>query len=315
MAIERFYQSIDKRVSLVGKGWNLSIFSSLEFETGYITLNTFENKKEIFTINENNEIKSLRGGEEIYSLTKLENGYKVYHTLKSQTLLYDENGLLLYVLDNKGNKREYIYENNILKRINFPSGQYFEFEIKEAKIKTITDNMGRQIKYEYDGDYLISVEIPNAGIESYSYNEKGLIESVTNAEGIRFVNNEYDEKNRVIYQKVETGQEYKFIYDDENKVNSYILPKMNRETKYVYNKNNVVTKIIYQDETYEERKYDIWENLIYVKDRLGNETRYVYNKKCLKLEEHLPNGLSIYYGYDEKDNLIKEWDNFGKEYK
>ena len=54
--------------------------------------------------------------------------------------------------------------------------------------------MGRQIKYEYDGDYLISVEIPNEWIKSYSYNEKGLIESVTNADGIRFVNNEYDEK-------------------------------------------------------------------------------------------------------------------------
>ncbi len=58
-----------------------------------------------------------------------------------------------------------------------------------------------------------------------------------------------------------------------------------------------------------------WENLVYKKDRLGNITRYVYNKKCLKLEEHLPNGLSTYYEYDEKDNCIKEWDNAGKEYK
>ena len=51
----------------------------------------------------------------------------------------------------------------------------------------------------------MSVEIPNEGIKSYSYNEKVLIESLTNAEWIIFVNNEYDEKNRVIYQKVETG--------------------------------------------------------------------------------------------------------------
>nr|WP_317360275.1 hypothetical protein [uncultured Tyzzerella sp.] len=40
--------------------------------------------KEIFTINENNEIKSLRDGEEIYSFIKLENGYKVYYILKSK---------------------------------------------------------------------------------------------------------------------------------------------------------------------------------------------------------------------------------------
>ena len=115
-------------------------------------------------------ILSLRGGEEIYSLT------------------YDENGLLLYVVDRNENKREYIYEEGILKRINFASGQYFEFEIRENKIQKIIDNIGREIKYEYDGDYLKSVEIPNGGIERYSYNKQGVIESAINAEGITFVN-------------------------------------------------------------------------------------------------------------------------------
>ncbi len=93
------------------------------------------------------------------------------------------------------------------------------------------------------------------------------------------------------------------------------MPKLNREVKYHYNNKNVTTKIEYQDGTSEEMRYDTWENLVYKKDRLGNITRYVYNKKCLKLEEHLPNGLSTYYEYDEKDNCIKEWDNARKEYK
>ena len=127
--------------------------------------------------------------------------------------------------------------------------------------------MNREIKYEYDGDYLIRVEIPNKGIERYNYNEQGVIESVTNVDGITFVNNKYDEKNRVIYQMVSTGQEYKFIYDDENRINTYILPKMNREIKYHYDEKNEPTKIVYQDGTYEEIKYDMWENIIYEKDR------------------------------------------------
>ena len=29
----------------------------------------------------------------------------------------------------------------------------------------------------------------------------------------------------------------------------------------------------------------------------------------------MPNGLITYYDYDKEDNLIKEWDTFGKEYK
>ncbi|WP_250278723.1 EndoU domain-containing protein [[Clostridium] colinum] len=316
VAIERFYESIDDEVSQVGKGWHLSIFSSLLINENQtkIKIKTFDNKIEIFDIIEE-EIKNIRNDDKTLSLKKIENRYSLYNNITKQTLIYKENGLLLYVIDKNGNKREYEYEENILKKINFPSGQYLEFKIKDGKIIKIIDNMNRQIKYEYDGDYLISVEIPNGGIERYIYNKQGVIESVINAEGIAFVNNKYDNKNRIIYQRLSTEQEYQVIYDDENRVNTYLLPKMNRETKYIYNKDNVVTKILYQDETYEEKKYDIWENLIYVKDRLGNETRYVYNKNCLRLEGHLANGLSIYYEYDEKNNLIKEFDNAGKESK
>ena len=313
-AIERFYESTDKTVSLIGKGWHLSIFSSLKFNNEDITVILPNNKIEIFTFI-NNEYKSIRNEDKTLELKKIETNYILYNSIEKTKMIYKENGLLLYVIDKNGNEREYIYENDILKRINFASGQYFDIEIKENKIRKITDNINRQIKYEYDGDYLISVEIPNEGIEKYKYNDQGVIEDVINANGIKYVTNEYDDKNRVIYQKLSTGQEYRLIFDDKNKVNTFIMPKMNRKEKYFYNSDNLVTKIEYEDGTYEEIKYDMWQNIIYEKDRLGNEKRYVYNKKCLKLEEHLPNGLSIYYEYDENDNLIKEWDNSGKEHK
>ncbi len=314
--IERKYQSTNKNVSLIGKGWQLTIFSNLQFNENkkYIKILMFNGKTETFEVTED-KIANIRNDDETLILKKIENGYSLYNNITKQTLIYEKNGLLLYVIDKNGNKRKYIYKENILEKICFPSGQYFKFEIVENKIIKIIDNMNRQIKYTYDGDYLISVEIPNLGIEKYSYNEQGVIESVTNCDGITFVNNMYDEKDRIIYQKLSTGQEYKVIYDDINKINTYIVPKMNRETKYVYNKNNLITKIIYQDKTYEERKYDLWENIVYKKDRLGNETKYTYNKQCLKTEECLPNGLTTYYEYDENNNLTKQWDNLGKEYK
>ncbi len=104
-----------------------------------------------------------------------------------------------------GNKREYEYENNELKRITFASGQYFDFTFSEGKITEIRDNLNRCIEYKYNGDYLISVKIPNGGIEKYTYNEQGLISEVTNADGVTFVQNKYDEKDRIIYQKLPTG--------------------------------------------------------------------------------------------------------------
>ena len=105
VAIERNYQSIYNNVSPIGKGWNLSIFSHLEFQTNYITLYTLDNGREVFEVKEN-EIKSVRNGEEVFLLNKIENGYKVYNSLKKHILIYKENGLLLYVIDSNGNKRE-----------------------------------------------------------------------------------------------------------------------------------------------------------------------------------------------------------------
>lgn len=65
------------------------------------------------------------------------------------------------------------------------------------------------------------MEIPNAGIERYSYNDKGLISSVTNADGVTFVKNTYDDDARITYQELYNGQEYVTEYDDENYTNTF----------------------------------------------------------------------------------------------
>ncbi len=102
---------------------------------------------------------------------------------------------------------------------------------------------------------MLSVEIPNGGIERYSYNDKGLISSVTNAGGVTFVKNVYDEKARIIYQELYNGQEYVTEYDDENYINTFSYPKIteDRTVKYVYdNDTDLPIKVIYGDNTYEE---------------------------------------------------------------
>ncbi len=48
VAVERFYESIYKEVSPIGKGWNLSIFSHLEFESDFIRIHMPDNKIEVF---------------------------------------------------------------------------------------------------------------------------------------------------------------------------------------------------------------------------------------------------------------------------
>lgn len=65
--------------------------------------------------------------------------------------------------------------------------------------KKRSDYFGRKVVYNYDGDNLTEVTLPNGGTVRYAY-EKELITKVTDQNSVTYVTNEYDEKGRVINQ-------------------------------------------------------------------------------------------------------------------
>lgn len=74
-----------------------------------------------------------------------------------------------------------------------------------------------------------------------------------------------------------------------------------------------MTHIFYEDGTFEEYRYDDYQNKIYIKDRNNNITNRKYDEYGNLLMEKLPNGCIREYFHDENGNIIKEEDNSGKE--
>ena len=124
--------------------------------------------------------------------------------------------------------------------------------------------------------------------------------------------NTYDEHKRIIHQEMQKGREYIVFYQKEARTTIVNSTHNNSVIKYIYNRDNLLEKILYSDDTSEERRYDEKQNIIWEKDQNGNEYFYKYNENSQLTERKSPCGLIENWVYDSDGNLIEETDNENK---
>ncbi|MGW4060855.1 DNRLRE domain-containing protein [Amycolatopsis sp. NPDC004747] len=105
--------------------------------------------------------------------------------------------------------------NGPVTQITSPSGRWVRFTYDEAnppRVASIEDNLGRRVSYTYDATgHLESVTGLGGGITRYTW-ENGLLKTITDGRGIRFLLNEYDAKGRVKQQTAADNGVTKFEY-------------------------------------------------------------------------------------------------------
>ena len=169
---------------------------------------------------------------------------------------------------------------------------------------SITDVIGRTMKYRYDGELLTEAEYPNMGTMRYTYTPEGYIRTVTDQNGHTYVENRYDFNGRVIRQLLANGQELLMLYDDSRRVNTFLTPSTGKQMRYHYNKDKLLTKTVYTDGSFEERGYDSHQNLSLIQNK-GDGAAPQLRERGELLEETLPNGLVTRYAYDEAGLLLR----------
>ena len=174
--------------------------------------------------------------------------------------------------------------------------------MRREKISEIKDVIGRTIRYRYENELLTEVEYPNQGIIRYRYTQEGYLREITDQNGQTYVHNEYDADGRVTRQLLSNGQEYIVLYDDANRVNTFLTPSSGQRIEYHYNREKLLTKTVYADGTYEERGYDEHQNCNYYKDRMGNALHRSFDSQGNLCKEERPGGLITEYAYDEAGN-------------
>ncbi|NFL87633.1 RHS repeat-associated core domain-containing protein [Clostridium botulinum] len=310
--IERKYESLNHRCGLLGIGWTVN-FETLLNEVGE-KVNILCSDGHIETFYKiNNEYINDKGGARLYSLNQYEDYWEFKSYPEKKTYIYDNEGKLINIADKNNNKLYVTYVEKNIKSITTFSNYKLFFTYKDNKIIEIRDELGRSVQYKYEGDYLTHVVHVDQGITKYSYNENGLIDSITDQNGQTYTKNFFDKKGRVIRQDFPNNDNCVITYDDINKEVSFYYEQSKRTEKTRFNKDGLITHLFYEDGTTEEFTYDEYENKNYIKDRNGFETFKVFNEYGSLLKETLSNGLVKEYVYDEEQNLLKERDNLGKE--
>lgn len=309
--IERRYESLETRVGAFGLGWTSNIENYVYVKNNRAEVLCDDGHVEIFNL-KNGEWINEKGQSKNYILVDTNDGYLFTSNIEKLKYVFDSNGKLLSITNKHNNKLKITYDGNEISTIETFSKYKLYFKYKNKKIVEIKDDANRVVQYIYKNNYLTEVVHVDEGITRYTYNDEALIDSITDQNGNKYTKNYFDAKRRVIKQEYPNGDVCHISYDNERETIFY-YEGSGRKERYQYNENSLPTKIIYEDNSYEEYRYDDHDNKNYIKDRNGNVTVKEFDDYGNVIKEIKGNDLTTNYYYDNRQNLIKKEDNGGKE--
>ncbi len=312
--LRRYYESVyDNRGGFLGNKWRFEIESTIKVDGNTATVQMPDLHLEHFE-KIDGEWKNQRTGDKKLVLTELEEGYRLKLNESATVYEYDRNGNLVAIFDVHGNKTTMEYVGNRLAKITLASGIWVRFVYTGLHISRLEDSLGRSVLYEFKGDLLTSVKVPNGGQMHYEYTPEGYLTLMTDFNGKWLSRNYYDHKGRVIRQELAGGEEFVAFYDERNKQNTFLTTSTGENVIYQYNDDNLITKAIYPDRTSEIKEYDTAHHLIHLRDRLGRERFAKYNEDGLKVYQKEPEGLEIWFEYNELHLPTRIWNSAGQDW-
>lgn len=282
LSFHRFYNSKDARMTSLGRG----------FRHNYeITLKETEEKTEItladgqhMYFEKNTEAGYISVNAIACSLEKDEKEYR-YSLEDGRCFRFDLMGKIQRMEDSNNRGISFLYsdKHQLIKAIN-DNGDFFEYTYSaEGLLKEVTDQTGRKVLISYENNYISSVSMPENVMLCYEYAANGKIVEVINSQKVVSVQNEYDNKFRVIKQKFPDGAEMSFEYDDEQ--NLVIQTERNgSRTVFIHDDKYRNTEIRYSD---------------------GSKEKFVYNERSQCVSKTNRNGSVTRMAYDHRGNLTQ----------
>ena len=315
LAFTRTYNSLDYKVSNVGKGFSFSYNMKMEFQNDTISIIMPNGSMSNFKL-ENGVYTALdsRG-----ILSEEDDGY-ILETLDQIRYGFDSYGHIKYVEDCKGNRITIITDANDgrIMSISDPTGVSVSFEYVNNKLTGIIDNKtSRIVTYHYNGDLMDYSYDSSRMKTTYSYTPDGFLEEVCDNIGRRLLYLTYD--NTVafggkIHEVTDvTGNQFTYTYDEIN-MQTTITDRNGRSTTQGYGYDLAVSWTrnelgLTERVTYlmidGQNKYNEVESST---DMYGNTTKYERDSKGNVIKIKYPDGSVENFDYDLLNNMISHTD-------
>ena len=325
----RFYNSVDRRIGPLGKGWTHNYDIRLETGLDTVTVVLNDGREEIFSRGTGDCIP-LSGSTADLSY---KNERYEYKRLDGGTYYFDVTGRLIRIEDANGVGCSLEYSDMCLTRIIRDSGEYYQLSYADEtdnRLTTVKDHTGRSAEYIYEDGLLTAVRIGDRE-NRYGYDVAGNLSDIINPHGIRIIRNEYDSKRRVVSQQFPDETSISYEYDETT--GATVMVEKNGSSSYHFHDELFRnTENVYPDGK-ETNLFDERNQIVFSSDKNGNETHYSYDNKgnvskivmadetviAMTYERHNKpvtisvNGVRKQKNvYDDKGNLLETTDGIGR---
>ena len=222
-----------------------------------------------------------------------------------RTEYYDSNGRLAKIADHQGFETLLSYSGALITITDSVSGKQIYLEKDSScKIVRVYDDAAREAALTYSGNLLTAVCDVNGNTLTYAYDEDGRIKSGTDAKGICYFENTYDELGRVIEQKDAIPGSIKsvFTYEEDKRITTN---RNGKQSSREYDCNGLLVKYTDENGSVKTYEYDEHYNMIKETDAKGNSVVKVYNRFNKPAEVTDRNGNKTSFTYDNAGNVIK----------
>ena len=309
----RFYNSraADESGLPVGFGWTHSLNIRVTENDDRVYVHFGDGHSQFYSRESDGSYTPEVGTYDI--LTRDAEGRFAFSTKAQVQYLFGTHGRLSSISDRNGNAITLLYEGENLRQVEDTSGRLFVFTFDaNDRIVRIEDPIGRIVEFTYDarGD-LVRATDQGGGHTDYAYDEFHQMTSATDPRGNTFVQNAYDEFQRVVTTQSDAfGAMTGFGYDFETRT-TRMTNALGGVSIHKHDQFLLVTNII--DEAGHSRSfaYDSARNLTNAVDRNGNVTRYEYDARGNVIKTVDPEGGETRIAYDQLNNPTERIDAAG----
>ena len=323
----RYYESADgMRSHGLGLGWSTNYTVELMVEDLYARITLPRGKDIQFNMDYDGTYNPAGD----YTLTNTGSGYELKNTMTGAVYYFDVNKQIQTAVSPDSGTIIYGYTNGQLSSISSGIGTFSLSYNSDGNLSTVSDNTGRTTYFEYNGDFLTSVQNADGDKLIYGYTDDGYVSTISNFNGEIYVENQYDSAGRVIHQYAANIGTFDFAYDLVNRhhtctgTDGYLLEiwydqhgriieSANSEGSHKITYNNLfqITSETDREGNTTYYDHDEYGNISSITHPDGTTERYVYNTDRLVTSYTNQNGDTTVFNYDSKGNMLSQTDARG----
>jgi len=301
LALTRTYNSFDDNVGGFGPGWSSWTEARLDLDDEAARMRLPDGRVIVFPRLGTGWDRAT--GENLWLETTTDGRLRATDNT-GRTWDHTPSGELVRVDTGAGTGVALVREAGRVVRLEHDRGRAFDLHWDAAgeRVTGATASDGRHVDYTYDEQGRVTAVASPSCTRGYAWNEAGLIEAVTDADGVVEAENTYDERARVTTQRSQHGRLTRFVYLPGN-VTVVSDPDGSRSNTWLHDHRGRLIGVVDAHEQRQSSSYDSHGNLVMLTERDGATTVHEYDDRGRRVRTVTPTGADLTYGYDDLDRV------------